>query len=69
VRVRGFAFDIEALMLAAQMGFRVREVGVVWCNDPDSRVKPVRDSLRMAVSLVRIWWRMRKIRRDAGDTE
>ena len=62
VRENGFAFDCEVLMLARRLGFRTREVGVVWCNDPDSRVRPVRDSLGMIVGLVRIWWRLRKKR-------
>ena len=64
VRERGFAFDVEVLMLARTMGFRIREVGVIWRNDPDSRVKPVRDSLRMIAGLIRIGWRMRRFRRE-----
>lgn len=58
VREDGFAFDCEALLLARQMGYRIKEVGVVWCNDPDSRVRPVRDSIRMVIGLVRILWRL-----------
>lgn len=63
VREQGFAFDVEVLMLAARMGYRIHEVGVIWRNDPDSRVRPVRDSLRMLTALARIWWRMRRIRK------
>jgi dolichyl-phosphate beta-glucosyltransferase len=62
VRERGFAFDCEVLLLARQMGFRIKEVGVLWCNDPDSRVRPVRDSLGMLAALVRIWWRIRNVK-------
>jgi dolichyl-phosphate beta-glucosyltransferase len=62
VRERGFAFDCEALLVARQMGCRIKEVGVVWCNDPDSRVRPVRDSLRMLVALARIHWRIRHVK-------
>ena len=62
VRERGFAFDCEVLLLARQMGFRIKEVGVLWCNDPDSRVRPVRDSLGMLIALARIWWRIRHVK-------
>jgi len=60
-RTNGFAFDCEALLLARKLGYRVKEVGVVWCNDPDSRVRPVRDSCRMLASLVAIRWRLRGV--------
>jgi dolichyl-phosphate beta-glucosyltransferase len=46
-RVNGFAFDVEVLMLAHRLGFIVRDLPVEWRNSPDSRVKIVRDSLRM----------------------
>jgi len=60
LRVSNFAFDIEALVLARRLGLRIREVGVVWCNDPASRVRPVIDPLRMIVSLAGIAWRTRR---------
>jgi dolichyl-phosphate beta-glucosyltransferase len=62
VRERGFAFDCEVLLVARQMGCRIKELGVLWCNDPDSRVRPVRDSLRMLVALARIHWRIRHVK-------
>jgi dolichyl-phosphate beta-glucosyltransferase len=33
-----FAFDVEALALARQLGYAVAEVPVLWFNSPDSRV-------------------------------
>lgn len=54
VTTDGFAFDCEALGLAMIMGYRIHEVGVLWCNDPDSRVRWWRDSFRMAFSLLDI---------------
>jgi dolichyl-phosphate beta-glucosyltransferase len=62
VRERGFAFDCEALLVARQMGCRIKEIGVLWCNDPDSRVRPVRDSLGMLAALARIHWRIRHVK-------
>jgi len=45
--VKGFAFDIEALLLADALGYRVKEVGVAWADVAGTRVEPFRDSLVM----------------------
>jgi dolichyl-phosphate beta-glucosyltransferase len=37
-KLDGFAFDVEALVLARRAGFRVREVAVTWRNDEQTRV-------------------------------
>ena len=37
-RLDGFAFDVEALVLARRKGFTIREVPVRWRNDEQSRV-------------------------------
>ena len=62
----GFAFDVEALALAVKLGLSVREIGVRWRNDPDSRVKPVRDGTKMLLSMMAIRQRMVKMNADAG---
>jgi len=33
-----WGFDIEALALARKFGFKVKEIPIIWENDPDSRV-------------------------------
>src|SRR5205807_1218369 len=47
----GYLFDIEVLTLAKQFGFRVAEVAVNWSERPGSKVRLVRDSLRMFAGL------------------
>ena len=48
-----FAYDVEALLIADKLGFSIGEVPVRWDNSADSRVRIVRDSLRMLVDVVR----------------
>ena len=52
----GWLFDCEVLAIAQRLGYRVKEVGVVWRNDPDSRVRPLREALRAVPTL----WRIRR---------
>lgn len=61
VTTDGFAFDCEALGLAVKMGFRIQEIGVIWCNDPDTRVRWWNDSFRMAYGLLKIRKRLKKL--------
>ncbi|HUF18121.1 MAG TPA: dolichyl-phosphate beta-glucosyltransferase [Thermoanaerobaculia bacterium] len=57
-----FAWDVEMLMIACQMGYRIREVPVVWINSSDSRVRIVRDSLRMLFDTLRMRARLGRAR-------
>jgi dolichyl-phosphate beta-glucosyltransferase len=50
----GFAFDVELLVLAKKLGYRVAEVPVVWCDSRPSRVRMVRGSWQMLKELLRI---------------
>jgi glycosyltransferase involved in cell wall biosynthesis len=58
--VERFAFDVELVWLARRRGHRVVEEGVRWADNPDSRVSPLSDSLRMAWDLVRLRLRGRR---------
>lgn len=49
-----FGFDVEVLLWAKVLGYSIEEVGVTWVNSPHSRVSPIRDSLEMPWSLLRI---------------
>lgn len=53
-KVKRFAFDVEALVIAENMGYQVVEVPVSWFNSPGSRVRPVKDALRTLKDLVYI---------------
>lgn len=54
MRMNGFSFDVEVLVMARQRGYRVAEVPVNWTHQPGSKVRLTLDSLRMAADLVRI---------------
>ncbi|OHB22300.1 MAG: hypothetical protein A2939_04535 [Parcubacteria group bacterium RIFCSPLOWO2_01_FULL_48_18] len=38
IMIRGWGFDAEALALARRLGYRIKEIPVVWVNDPRSHV-------------------------------
>jgi dolichyl-phosphate beta-glucosyltransferase len=37
--IKRWGFDIEVLVIARLLGYRIKEVGVRWINDPHSKVK------------------------------
>jgi dolichyl-phosphate beta-glucosyltransferase len=55
-RIDGFAFDAEVLVIARQLGYSVKEIPVYWTNSPDSKVMPIRGSLRVFSDLLKIYW-------------
>ena len=55
--LEGMSFDVEILFVARRRGYRIVEVPITWYFDPDSRVRLVHDSLRMALDLLTIRWR------------
>lgn len=54
VVIDGYMCDIEILWLAARLGFSVKEVGIVWRDDADSRLQLVRGNIRNFLELLRI---------------
>jgi glycosyltransferase involved in cell wall biosynthesis len=58
--VDGFAFDVELLFLCRRFSLAVREVPVVWRNDPRSQVSLLGDPLKMLRDLARVRWRFRR---------
>jgi len=45
--IERFAFDVEVLLLAQELGYRTREIGVSWADVPGTTVSPFRDSATM----------------------
>jgi dolichyl-phosphate beta-glucosyltransferase len=53
-RIDGYMFDVEILYLARLLGYRVREVGVRWQDDGDSRSNLALGTWRHARDLLKI---------------
>ena len=52
---RDFLFDVDLLVTAERLGFRIVEVPTVWLDRDGSHVKAGADARRMAVSSLRLW--------------
>jgi dolichyl-phosphate beta-glucosyltransferase len=53
-KLMGWSFDIELLYLARKKRMNIKEIPVQWYFDPDSKVRAVRDALRMIGDIFRI---------------
>jgi dolichyl-phosphate beta-glucosyltransferase len=47
MRMNGFSFDVEVLMMAQRRDYRIAEIPVNWTHQPGSKVNLALDSLRM----------------------
>jgi dolichyl-phosphate beta-glucosyltransferase len=61
VTLDGWLFDCEVLGIADRLGYRIREVGIVWRNHPESRVKHWREALTAVPTLLALRRRLRKL--------
>lgn len=52
--IDGFAFDVEVLLLAEKLGFKVAAIPVRWVNSPDSKVRIWIDPFKMLFDLLRV---------------
>lgn len=53
-RIDGYMFDVEVLHLAHRGGYRIKEVGVRWHDDGDSRLQLVAGNWRNMLDILRI---------------
>jgi len=60
LRVKGFSFDVELLVMAVENGIRVERMPVRFLRHQGSSLNLVGDSLRMGSDLLRIAWRRRR---------
>jgi dolichyl-phosphate beta-glucosyltransferase len=52
--LNGYAFDVEMLVLAKTMNFKIAEIPVIWADKPGSKVKVFRDFPKVVGELVEI---------------
>jgi dolichyl-phosphate beta-glucosyltransferase len=52
--VDGWAFDVEALVIARSLGLSIVEIPIEWHYRSDSRVSPVGDGMAMFAEVVKI---------------
>jgi dolichyl-phosphate beta-glucosyltransferase len=53
-RIDGYMFDVEILRLARLLNYRIKEVGVRWRDDGDSRYSPISGTIKNARELLKI---------------
>ncbi|MCM8822300.1 MAG: glycosyltransferase family 2 protein [Candidatus Omnitrophica bacterium] len=51
---KGFIFDVEIVYKANVAGYKIKETGVIWANDPTTTVRFFKDSLKCFIDLVKI---------------
>ena len=61
-RIDGYMFDVEVLWLAERLGYRIRQIGVRWRDDGDSRLQLVAGNWQNLVDLFRIRFSTRERR-------
>jgi glycosyltransferase involved in cell wall biosynthesis len=59
----GWLFDCEVLGIADRLGWRVKEVGILWGHNPDSRVNALREALTALPTLLAIRRRLARLER------
>lgn len=52
--ITGWSFDVEVLYIARHRGYRIAELPIPWYYNPQSRISVVRDSLQMALDILKI---------------
>lgn len=53
-QIDGYMFDVEILVLAQRLGYRIKEVPIRWRDDADSRLQLVAGNLRNVADIFKI---------------
>ncbi|MEA3452866.1 MAG: dolichyl-phosphate beta-glucosyltransferase [Patescibacteria group bacterium] len=53
VKTKGFNFDVESLVLAKRLKYKIKEVPIRWVNDLESKVK-MKDIIRMFSDMLKL---------------
>lgn len=56
-KINRFAFDPEILVIAKKLGYKIKEIPVIWINDPESKVK-LKNMIKMGLDLIKIRWNL-----------
>ena len=48
------AFDVELLFLAQKLGYKIKEVPIIWRHVATTRVNPLKDSARMFRDVLKV---------------
>ncbi len=68
VQERGYLFDLELLTLAWKAGLKIRAMPVAWSECPGSRLRFLRDGLRMVERLVWLGYRLPRRGRNYAES-
>ena len=55
-KIERWGFDPEILFLAGKLGFKVKEVPVLWGHSGGTRINPLVDGFRMFTEMLRVRW-------------
>ncbi len=67
--VERFAFDLEALLFAKDLGFSIGEISVRIINHRESTIRPLHDAMEMTKQVRRIKKRRRAMRKDTKNKD
>jgi len=56
-KIERFMFDVETILNAKKLGYKMKEFPVEWSNDPDTRFNPIKGSIRNFKELIMIKYR------------
>ncbi len=58
ITLNRWGFDFEALMIALRLRYKMKEVGINWYDDKESKVRAGKEALKTLFDLLRVKWRM-----------